>query len=544
VDHRFSRTAGHSDAWVGVKPRTHAVLALGMAYVILRDRLFDEGFLAEHVSGFDDFTDARGRRRKGFRSLILQRYRTEETSAITGVSVERITEVARAFAMAERPLAVVGPDVTFAPDGLLAAMGVQALNILTGSINRPGGVLFGKDLPLAPLAPVVPDSISRAGLATAPVGGAAPPFGPGDPVTRFAEAAAGGASVEVLMIHGTDPLGTSHRSDLWERILSETPYVVSFSPFMDETTRHADIVLPDLLPYERWQDAPTPASYPYRVWGINRPMVAPHEGGEHTGEAIFALASTLGGTVAESLPYDTFEGLLKIRAKGLFEAHRGRALASAFDLESQKKQEERGWWLATHDNLDAFWSELVERGGWVDLFHDFADPGNLARTDSGRIDLIPNAVLQAIEGEGDGLQLYGHSQRDGDRGDESFPLRLLPYRVSTLASDTLGLERWIAEQPTVLPDTQWRPWVAISPATARALGLVDGTVVDVVSRRGRYRARVCISSGTPPLTVSAPYGMRHPDGEAANPLRLLDVSSDPLTGIQSWFTTFVRLEQA
>jgi anaerobic selenocysteine-containing dehydrogenase len=544
VDHRFSRTAAHSDAWVGVKPRTHAVLALGMAYVILRDRLFDEDFLAEHVSGFDDFTDVRGRRRRGFRSLILQRYRTEEASAITGVSVERITEVARAFAMAERPVAVVGSDVTLAPDGLLAAMGVQALNILTGSINRPGGVLFGQDPPLAPLAPVVPDSVSSAGLSSTPVSTAAPPIGAGDPVTRFAEAAAGGGSVEVLMIHGTDPLGTSHRADLWERVLAQTPYVVSFSPFMDETTRYADVVLPDLLPYERWQDAPTPASYPYPVWGLNRPMVAPHEGSKHTGEVIFALARTLGGTVAESLPYDTFEGLLKLRAQGLFEARRGRALASPFDLESQRKQEERGWWLATHDNVDAFWSELVERGGWVDLFHDYADPDNLARTDSGRIDLIPNVVVQAIEAESDGLRLYGHGQRDGDRGDKSFPFRLLPYRVSTLASDTLGLERWMAEQPSVLPDTQWRPWVAIAPVTAQMLELTDGTAVHVVSRRGRYRARVSVSPGVAPLTVSAPYGLRHPDGEAANPLRLLEVSSDPLTGIPSWFTTFVRLEQA
>ena len=545
VDQRFSRTAAHADAWVGVMPGTHAVLALGLAYVILRDRLFDGAFLSEHVSGFEDFTDESGRHHLGFRSLVLQRYRTEEVSAITGVSVERITDLARSFARSERPLAVCGRDVTLAPDGLLAGMAVHSLNVLVGSINRPGGVVFGDDVPLAALAAALQDETSRTALSRPAIGGAAPPFGAGDAPTRFARAVAEGSdgTVQVLLIHGYNPIASSPRPDLWEQAIKKIPFIVSFSPFLDETTQYADLVLPELLPFERWQDAPTPACYPDPVWAVTRPLVEAQEGGTHTGELVFALAAGIGGTVAESLPYQSFEALLKERARGLLEAHRGGVFGDAFELETLRQREARGWWLAPRGDFDAFWSDLVERGGWVGVFYDRTDPDHLARTPGGRIELVPLAILKALEEEGEGRTPYMLDSGQGE-ADESFPLRLLPYRISTLASGTTGLERWLREQPSVLTDVPWLPWVSVATATAEELGFHPDTMVWVISPRGRYRARLRVSVGAGPRTVCAPVGLTHADGEPANPLRLLDDSSDPLTGLPSWITTFVRLEQA
>ena len=543
VDHRFSRTAAFADDWVGVKPGTHAVLALGLAYVILRDRLFDEAFVRAHVSGFEDFRDARGRRRPGYRSLVLQRYRTEEVSAVTGVSVERITDLARSLASSERPVAVVGSDVTMAPDGLPAAMAVHSLNVILGSVNCPGGVLIGEDPPLAPLPATRLDAVARTGLRSPPIIAEAPPLGRGDAAMRFAEAVtSGGPAPEILLIHGANPLVGSPRSDLWLEALEKIPHVVSFSPFMDETTRGADLVIPDLLPWERWQDAPSPPSYPYPAWALSQPLVTPAEAGRHTGDVLLDLARRLGGSVAGSLPFQTFEEILQKRARGLFEAERGTVFTTSFDLENERKQEERGWWLGQSKNPDEFWSRLVERGGWVDPFYDYMDPDHLARTRSGRVELLPVTVTRALEANGGDLHLYGHGA-DGEGRDEAYPLRLLPYRVSTLASDTIGLERWMAEQPTVFPDTQWIPWITISPGTAAALDLPENILVSVVSRRGRYRARLKISPGTAPLTVCAPVGLRHPDGEAADPLSILDPETDPLTGVPAWHTTFVRLER-
>ncbi|MFQ5550661.1 MAG: molybdopterin dinucleotide binding domain-containing protein, partial [Gemmatimonadales bacterium] len=125
-----------------------------------------------------------------------------------------------------------------------------------------------------------------------------------------------------------------------------------------------------------------------------------------------------------------------------------------------------------------------------------------------------------------------------------YPLRLLPYKFSTLSSGSMRWERWLLEQPSNMHEIHYDPWVEVGPATARELDLAEGSAVWVVSRQGRCQARVTISSGTAPHTVCVPYGPVHADGRVANPLRLLVNESDPLTGLQSWFTTFVRLERA
>ena len=69
-------------------------------------------------------------------------------------------------------------------------------------------------------------------------------------------------------------------------------------------------------------------------------------------------------------------------------------------------------------------------------------------------------------------------------------------------------------------------------------------MVWMVSARGRSRVRLRLFPGTAAGQVNAPYGLKHPTGELANPLALLDGSTDPLTGLPSWISTFVRLERA
>jgi anaerobic selenocysteine-containing dehydrogenase len=543
VDTRFSRTAARTHEWVGVRPGTHAVLALGIAYVLIRDELFNGDFVARHVSGFEDFIDAQGQRREGYRSLVMRNYRTEEVSGITGVPVEQITALARAVAANRPAVAVCGPDVTFAPNGLLAGLAVHSINVLMGSINRPGGVLFADDAPLHPLPSPVLDDTARGGLAHAPVGAPRPPFGSGGEVLRFAEAVAEGeASIETLLFYYANPLASSTHPEVWREALEKIPFVVSFSPFLDETARHADLVLPDLLPYERWQDAPNPMTFPYPVWGLARPLVDPHEGAMHTGEVVLALARMSGGGVAESLPYEDFEGLLRDRARGLFAVRRGMTLGGHFERTHHRQMEERGWWLPEHTDFESFWEELVERGGWTDLFYDHADQYRLARTDSGRIELMPAELLRVLDSQEPPLRPYIDIANESAEESSDFELRLMPYRVSTLASGTLALERWLAEQPGIFPDVLWHPWVEVAPETASTLGLSDDSTVWVISPRGRYRARLKVFPGTAPDTVCAPYGLRQPDGQLANPLQLLDGSSDPLTGLPSWFSTVVRLE--
>ncbi|HEY6108062.1 MAG TPA: molybdopterin dinucleotide binding domain-containing protein, partial [Gemmatimonadales bacterium] len=423
---------------------------------------------------------------------------------------------------------------------------------LMGNISRPGGVMFGDDPPLAPLAEARLDGVARAGLARAPVAHAAVPFGMGDPAPQFAAAAARGVGpIEALLLYYSNPLASAARPDDWRAALERIPFVVSFSPFLDETTRFADLVLPDLLPYERWQDAPTPSSYPYSVWGLAQPLVAPPDKTLATADALLALARALGGSIASSLPYADMPTLLQARARGLFAAGRGMTLGDMFERTHYRQMEERGWWLAEQPDFDAFWKAIVEQGGWTDLLYEGTDPARLTRTASGRIELMPDSLLRALRAEGKERQPYAALRPSatpppGAAGTAptTYPLRLVPYRMSTLSSGTIHLEPWLAEQPSLTLDVHWLPWIEVHPTTAAALGLGDGTMVWVVSARGRCRARLRLFLGTAPGQVNAPYGLKHPGGELANPLQLLDGATDPLTGLAAWYSTFVRLEPA
>jgi anaerobic selenocysteine-containing dehydrogenase len=350
--------------------------------------------------------------------------------------------------------------------------------------------------------------------------------------------------IETLFLYYANPLASSPRPAIWRQALERIPFVVSFSPFLDETTRYADVVLPDLLPYERWQDAPAPVSYPHPVWGVARPMVAPPDGGANTGDVVLAVAKRLGGSVEHSLPYDDFEGLLKARAQGLFSARRGMVWGDEFERRHHREMQQRGWWLPESSDFGGFWNALIERGGWTDLYYDDTDPSRLARTPSGRIDMMPAALRSVLEGRQNQQALYVDIGPERVDVQEDYPLRLLPYRVSTLSSGTMTLARWLAEQPGIFPDVHWVPWVEVAPETARELGFEDGTNVYVVSRSARYLARLKVFPGTAPQNVCVPYGLRYPDGDRANPLELLNETGDPLTGLPAWSSTFVRLERA
>ncbi|MBI4420906.1 MAG: molybdopterin-dependent oxidoreductase, partial [Gemmatimonadetes bacterium] len=127
VDTRFSRTAARAHEWVGIRPGTFGTLALGVAYVLIKEQLVNADFLARYVSGFEDQVDAKGRIQEGYRSLVLRGYRTEEVSAATGVPVERIVALAKAFAERRPAVALCGPDVMLGPDGLLDGLAVHSL---------------------------------------------------------------------------------------------------------------------------------------------------------------------------------------------------------------------------------------------------------------------------------------------------------------------------------------------------------------------------------------------------------------------------------
>ena len=139
VEARMTPTGASADEWVAARPGTEGVLALGLAHVILREKLrpADAGRAGALIEGW---------------SAGLPDYAPDQVATITGVPAARVERLAREFAERGPAAAIVGGVPLAHSNGLFTALAVNALNQLAGTVGQKGGVTFTPQLsrPAAP----------------------------------------------------------------------------------------------------------------------------------------------------------------------------------------------------------------------------------------------------------------------------------------------------------------------------------------------------------------------------------------------------------
>jgi len=108
IEARLSKSAAKSDKWIPINPGAETALALAMAHVIIKEKLYNKNFIRNHGFGFEDWTDKQGNKQKGFKSLVADAYAPENVADATGVETAVIVSLARHFARASKPLAICG----------------------------------------------------------------------------------------------------------------------------------------------------------------------------------------------------------------------------------------------------------------------------------------------------------------------------------------------------------------------------------------------------------------------------------------------------
>ena len=531
ADTRLSRTALAADEWFPVRPASFGALAMSIAYVLLKEGLYDDTFVGHHVSYFDDWTDDAGRTQPGFKSLILRHGQPEEVAGVTGLPMERIVKLAKEFGRAERPVAIWDQAASWRTGGLGDALAIHALNILRGRIGRAGGVFEEPQVPV-------------------PAVTVAPAPGP-DARTPWPAPESGGPPLEVLFLYGSNPVASHPDPDAVSAALDDVSLVVSFSPFLDETARHAHLVLPDHTYLERWQDAPAPRTVPYPVWGIVQPVIPPLHDTRSTGDVLLQLASRVGGDVADAFPRSSVEELVRERARHLASVHRGGHFVRPFRRHELRELEARGWWLPHGQSPDAFWSSTAETGGWFDPHVEESGSLNLSNRRDGKIALFPpearRRMDEALPGLAMGLLAASEAGAAQDDVPDDGSLLLHPYRVMTMTSGGTPLMPWLLERIGVLTGEGWEAWVEINPRSGEQLGLTPGQIVRVASDHGAFVARLRFFEGAQPGVLNAPYGLHSSvtgwgELEAANPLAAAGDRRDPVSDLPDWYSTRVRLE--
>jgi len=374
VGTRLSPSAAKADLHIPVQPGTHGALALGVAHVLVREGAYDRRFVAEHTSGFEDWTDAQGRRRLGFRRLLLERYYPDRVAGLCGCEAAQVVRVARRFAAATSPIAVAGGEATNGSNGTWTAMAVHALNALVGAFDRDGGIVLPAPMALSPLTHPrqVAAGAQRPLFATA---ADATSFGL-DAVETLAERVVSGSyPVEALIVIGSNPVYSSPAGHMLREAMGRIPMTVVLAPFRDETASTAQFVLPTSLFLEAWNDATTPSCVPFSVLGIGAPVLAPLHDTRHAGDVLLEMARLVGDEGPSALPWTTYADYLQERVRGLFLSGQGAVVSGSFAESWVQFLEERGWRFLEHGDRDLAGGGPGARGCLaVSRLHELGQP--------------------------------------------------------------------------------------------------------------------------------------------------------------------------
>src|SRR3990170_3207043 len=214
------------------------------------------------------------------------------------------------------------------------------------------------------------------------------------------------------------------------------------------------------------------------------PATPPRHDTRNTADVVLRLARALGGSVAESLPWERFETLLSAGGRGLWESGRGYVVSTPAEESLRRVLERQGYWVSEFKSYEEFWKALVERGAWWDPTGLPVGRKALLRTASGKFEFYSTAlkslVDEAVKREGTDTPLLS-ALGGRDRGDRlylpivpipgrtergDFPFLLNTYRLVTRPLGGGGNQPWLLEQPAVLVRAAWERWVEVHRETA------------------------------------------------------------------------------
>lgn len=570
IEPRLSVTAGKADEWVPVNPGTEGALALGIAYVLIRERLYDESFVKSHTFGFEDWTDGEGNSHAGFKRTILEEYHVDEVARITGIPVSTILRIGKEFGSARPAIAMGEMTSTNAVYNLMA---VHALNALVGSIDVSGGIVFPRGVPFKELPKIDLDETAARGLKHERLDHASTrEF----PLSRHVASALPQAiidkpeSVQALFLYQVNPLYSSPSSKLAEAF-TKIPLIVSFSPFLDESSAYADLILPDHTYLERWQDDPAPPVVPFVSLALRQPVVDPLYDTMNTGDVLIKIAREVGGPLASAFPWEDFVKALGYSISGLFEARRGGIVEGSNTAGSWVGHlEERGWWYPSYGSFDEFWAQLQEKGGWWDPEYEFGEWDRIFATSSGKFEFYSTNLRKALgtlaNGDDKRMESLLADLKLSARGDrvalphfepprfvgaeEKYPLQLNVVRLMPLTKARNASQPFLQEILGPHLHVQWDSWLEINPETAARLGIADGDLVWLESPAGRIKVRARFYAGAMPQVVNIPAGLGHTDygrwakGIGVNPMVVTANEYDRLGGLSAVGATRVRVTKA
>ena len=445
-------TGLNADEWLAITPGTEHMAALAIA------RLLVDGGASP-----------------GGAAATLANVDVDAAVRACGVSRDRLQHLAGEFANNGRSLAV-GPGIgaTHAAATAVAAA-VAILNSVAGN--------YGRTLTLARREESLGGTASYADVQAL--------------IPRLRDGGVG-----ALLVHGPNPVYTLPEGEAFAEAMGSVPFIASFSPFLDETTERAHLLLPDHHFLESWGDF-VPRS---GITALVQPVMTPVFGTKQTGDVLLSVAARARVALPGTAPtyYDYVRG--RWQREGLLAGDSGF---------------EEGWRTALQT-------------------------GFVPRAGTGAADEAGLGTSPALNPQGMPALAPQPAQIGGEAGADSFYLVLYPS--IRFYDGRLADRPWLQDLPDPISKYTWGSWVELNPRTAERLGIDNAHIVKVRTEHGEVELPAFPYPGVREDTIAIQLGQGHTalgpyaKGRGVNPLRLIAPQADPLSGALLYVQTRATIE--
>ena len=233
IDPRRTETTAFADKHLFIRPGADALLLLSMLQVLFSENRTRKS----HVDAFTDGIEA-------IRNIVLE-FPPDKTAPVTGISAVAVRELAREFAESSSAVCYGRIGVSTQEFGGLCQWLIQVINIVTGNLDRPGGAMFTSPAFDAITAPKWLYSAGHYGVWRSRVRGL-PEFGGELPVAALAEEilTEGKGQIRAMITSAGNPVLSTPNGAQMDRAFSKLEFMASIDYYINETTRHAHIILP------------------------------------------------------------------------------------------------------------------------------------------------------------------------------------------------------------------------------------------------------------------------------------------------------------
>ncbi len=491
VDPKRTRTAERASEHVPIRPGTDAQFLMAMVHTLFAERLVDLGAAAEFVAGADVVEG------------LARDFTPEAVAPLCGIDAATIRRLARELAAAPSA-AVYGRTGTCTQEfGTIASWLVDVLNVLTGNLDRPGGAMFPKPAAGAPNTLGTPryGRQTRIGRWRSRVRGLPESFGE-LPVACLAEEieTPGEGQVRALITIAGNPALSAPNSARLQRTLASLEFLVCVDFYVNETTRHADVILPPPSPLTRGHYDLAFYLFALRNVANYSPPVFPIEPGQPDEWQILSkLALAAQGLGADADPALADDAAIRVLVdhavadphSPFHERHTDDVLA---ELAPRTGPERILDFMLRAGPYRLTLDTLLEHPHGVDLGPLGPRLPEVLRTRSGMVELAPQPLVADVE------RLRASLARTHDEDDGALVLIGRRHLRSN--------NSWMHNIET-LAKGKARCTLQVNPADAARIGLKDGSTARVSSRTGTLVAAIEVTDAVAPGVVSLPHGWGH-----------------------------------